>query len=140
MKNTSLWRIGADIPVKTRSFLLRRFPPAFANVQCHVITHAYKVPDSFEVPEDMVKASIYGYHRGATHEALLLHVNGKTFRPDGARYFLALSLAAGEEAARAGEIDSDSIVYVTPEITLDVGMRFKRFPLWNRIAQVGKAA
>jgi hypothetical protein len=140
MTITSLWRIGADIPDRTRSFLLRRFRPVFYNVQCRTLTHAYKVPESFEYPEGQVPASIYGYHRGDGHEALLLRINGEIFRPDGTRYFIALSLAPGVEPARAAEIDSDSITPVMPEIVLDTGVTLKRFPMWDLSAGKKKAA
>ncbi len=125
------WRIGADVPDRTRAFLLRRFKPAFTNVQCKVLTHAYRVPDSFPSMPGPLKVTVYGYHRGETHEALLVSVNGHVFRPDRSRYFIALSIDAGEEPARAADIDSDSIQILDQPIQLD-GMQFKTFPLWNR--------
>ena len=140
MTDKTRFRIGADIPGKTRSFLLRRFPPAHANVQCRTVTHAYNVASAFGAPEGALSVAIYGYHRGNTHDALLVRVNGQLFRPDGSRYFIALSIAPDEEPARAGDIDSDSIVPVAPEIILVSGLCFRQFPMWNRLAEVKKAA
>jgi hypothetical protein len=137
MTNTSFWRIGADVPDKTRAFLLRRFKPSFAVAQCKTLTHAYKVLDSLAFPEGNLRVGIYGIHKAETHEALLVRVNGQTFRPDGSRYFIALSIAAGEEPSRCSEIDSDSIEYLDQEIRLET-LKFQRFPMWNR--QVKRAA
>lgn len=140
MTTTSLWRIGADIPDKTRAFLLRRFPPKFAEVHCRSLTHGYRVPIDHPFPEGALKIDIYGYHRCCDeHESLLVRVNGQTFQPDGnqpnqpfgCRYFVALSSAHGVQPFRCAEVDSDSIVHFDDILSLN-GLRFKRFPLWER--------
>jgi hypothetical protein len=129
MTNTSFVRIAVDIPPKTRKYLLRRFKPAFVDLYCKTLTHAYRVGPSYEFPTGKLELVIYGHHRAEDHEALLVRCNGQTFRPDGTRYFIALSTAAGEPPARAGEIDSDSITLLDAPISLR-GLKFQRYPLW----------
>jgi hypothetical protein len=139
MSTTSHFRVGADIPDKTRAALLRKFPPIFCRVHCRTVTHAYRVTAEYRHPAEPLSVSAYGYHRGDTHEALLVSVNGHKLRPDGNRYFICLSVADGEEPVRAGEIDSDSIVDFETEIPI-LGLSFKRFPLWVRKPEEKKAA
>jgi hypothetical protein len=139
MSTTSYFRIGADIPEKTRHLLLRRFPPSFRNIHCRTITQAFRVTGEYRFPDRPLNVAVYGYHRGDGHEALLVSVNGHKLRPDGNRYFICLSVADGEEPVRAAEIDSDSITLLDAEIPL-TGLTFKRFPIWKREPEVKKAA
>jgi hypothetical protein len=140
MSNKNLWRIGADVPRSSRDFLLRRFPPTFDNVHCTALTYAYRVSEDFQYPRKSLDVAIYGYHRFENdHEALLVRVNGQMFRPDGKRFFIALSVAPGVEAVRAAEIDSDSISMLGTEIRL-TNILLRRFPLWQRQAEQLRAA
>lgn len=138
MTKTYGCRIGADVTERTRAFLLRSFPPAFENVQCKALTHAYKVSESFQYPTGKLRVIVYGHHKSDTHEAFLVSVNGQTFRPDGFRYFIAHSIAPGVDPFQASEIDSENIVNLERPLLID-NMRFASFPLWNHNA-VRKAA
>lgn len=131
MGNPNLYRVAADIPIKTRDFLLRRFPPQFPEVHCTTITHAYQVPAHYRRPAGLQTVNAYALHVADDHEALLVRVNGQVLRPDGMRYFIAMSVAKGEAPYRACEIDTDGIKMLDAEIAIH-GLAFKLYPVWQR--------
>jgi hypothetical protein len=137
MSNTHLWRIGADVPAKIRDYLLRRFPPTFSDVHCSKLSYAFRVPHDSEFPDGPLTVVVYGVHRAEYHEALLVRVNGETYRPDGMRFFIALSVV-GQSPVAAADIDTSKIQYLDRPLFLK-DMRFKCHPLRESVA-VSRAA
>jgi hypothetical protein len=86
----------------SRAELLGAFPPVYDRVVADHITHTYDV-DALAVPPDPpTTVEIVGYiDSGDGVQALLVAIDGDTFRPDGNLFHITLSLGENRWAAES---------------------------------------
>lgn len=133
-----------ELPADIRSFLLKKFPPAFDEVYCRYITLAYGVGADFPITGKPQKVTVYGYHKGLDADALLVDIGGEMFqprRPDEPYrrpYHITLSVRQGMPPKIAGEIETSRIEFLKESYEMQLTARRK--PRWVTKAELRKAA
>lgn len=97
------------IPPEFRSFLLRRFPPVFADVYAFHAMVFYRAGRYYEPPTEEQRVRIWGWHLSDFAECLLIDVNDTNQRPDGERFHITLSVKPGYPPASSKIIDEARI-------------------------------
>lgn len=134
---SSVWRVSADVTAFVRSGLLARHPPRLQRIYLQSITWAYGVADDFPFDPAMTDCVLYGIHRCDRHEAFLVSLGGKSYRPDGSLLHLTLSTASGVRPAEAGQIDPGAVERISPEL---FGTQLKLQPIFVQGYEINHAA
>ena len=95
---------GWKLPPDEREWLLKRFPPKYANV---IADHVTLRVGGTELPR-RPDARIVGYAEdGQSLECLVVELDGTTDRPDGSTYHITWSLGAGRKAIESNDVLRD---------------------------------
>lgn len=84
--------------------VLATFPPKFAKVFAHHVTHSVFVPEDTPLPAEARNIQVIGYTADEGLEALVVSVDGTTTRPDGQTFHITLSLTDGREARESNDV------------------------------------
>ena len=96
--------IAYTLTKSARSKVLAAFPPKFSDVIAHHITYKFGVTKAESIPHPPSSVKVIGYSSDASLEALVVEVNGKSFRPDGKRYHITLSLEKGRKPVESNTL------------------------------------
>lgn len=106
-----------------RVAMLRRYPPRYAQVVAHHVTLPRRSVDDASLPAPASATVVGRADDGAGVEALVVAIDGETMRPDGGRFHITWSLAAGRAPRESNDviaargwvsIDTGETVAVTP--------------------------
>jgi len=117
---------GFLLSEKSRTEILKKFPPKFPKVIAHHITYQFGVSEN-KIPEQPSAAQVVGYAEAAGLQVLVVTINNSTVRPDGGKYHITLSL---DPASRKPKDSNDVLEKqgwqkVSP---MDIDVRAKFFP------------
>jgi hypothetical protein len=97
------WKLLPD----ERDSLLRRFPPAYANVVADHVTLRVGATSETPLPRE-VDAEIVGRaDDGDSLECLVVNLDGSSDRPDGSTYHITWSLGPGRKARESNDVLRD---------------------------------
>ncbi len=88
---------------KSRAKLLDLFPPKFEKVICHHITVKFGLSKDDKKPQP-AKINVIGYTSDDGLEALVVTVNGKSYRSDGSTYHITLSHGPGRKPVQSNNL------------------------------------
>jgi len=86
-----------------RARLLERFPPRYAEVVAHHVTHTFGDRQA-KLPAETAGEIVGVADDGRGVQALVVRIGGSTDRWDGSTYHITWSLAAGREAKESNDI------------------------------------
>lgn len=98
---------GWELTEAARSHLLALYPPRYADVVAHHVTHVFGVPEDATPPEPARIEVVGMADDGEKVQALVVSVNGSTLRPCGKTYHVTWSI---DRAAGAKPADSNNAI------------------------------
>jgi hypothetical protein len=99
-----LFYTGYLLTLASRAELLAAFPPIYERVIAEHVTVAFDVDALTPAPPAPQAVEVVGYiDSGDGIQAVLVAVDGETFRPDGKLYHITLSLGDGRYAAESNK-------------------------------------
>jgi len=123
MPEVTGWKLDRE----QRAELLGQFPPRYPNVIADHVTLAGDVPPDAPLPPP-VRAELVGRaDDGAGVEALVVRLDGKTGRPDGATFHITWSLGPGRRAKESNDVIA-ARGWAEFELPMPVGLIPARWP------------
>ena len=123
--------IGWAIDDATRARLLSIFPPAYPRVVAHHCTLEFGVTQDHQLPSAK-KARVVG-QADDLHgvQAIVLEIDGTTFRPDGQTYHITWSLEANRKPVESNQVIASN-GYTALENPVEIDIHPKFFPMGSK--------
>ena len=96
--------IGWKLDRGEREALLRRFPPAYRNIDADHVTLAIDTADDAPLPQENEGEIIGRTDDGRGLEAMAVRIGGTSDRPDGSTYHITWSLEDGRRAVESNDV------------------------------------
>jgi len=91
---------------KARAIVLSKFPAKFPDVIAHHVTIEFGLPRTSPKPLPSI-VTVVGHIEDESLEALVVHLNGESVRPDGKLYHITLSL---DRSKGRSPVDSNKVL------------------------------
>ncbi|HVM38465.1 MAG TPA: hypothetical protein VM265_08775 [Sphingomicrobium sp.] len=98
---------GWKLLPEERESLLRRFPPAYANVVADHVTLRVGATPQTPLPREVAAEIVGRADDGESLECLVVSLDGSTDRPDGSTYHITWSLGPGRRARESNDVLRD---------------------------------
>jgi hypothetical protein len=98
---------GWKLLPEERDSLLRRFPPAYANVVADHVTLRVGATSETPLPREVDAEIIGRADDGHSLECLVVNLDGSSDRPDGSTYHITWSLGPGRKARESNDVLRD---------------------------------
>ena len=98
---------GWKLLPEERESLLRRFPPAYANVVADHVTLRVGATPQTPLPREVAAEIVGRADDGESLECLVVSLDGSTDRPDDSTYHITWSLGPGRRARESNDVLRD---------------------------------
>lgn len=119
--------IGWAVDRAQRKELLQQFPPRYAEVVADHVTLKAKVTGDAELPGEVTAEIVGRIDDGKGVEAMVVHIDGDTDRPDGSTYHITWSLGPGRRAKESNDVIA-ALGWEQLDLPMPVMLEPKRWP------------
>ena len=117
------WTLDAD----QRKELLQQFPPRYPNIDADHVTLRPSSADDAPLPDESHGEIIGRVDDGKGVEAMIVHIDGTSDRPDGSSYHVTWSLAEGRHGRESNEV-LKSVPWRLFDLPMPIRLIPARFP------------